>query len=75
MMRTLLALALAAPVLAGCLGASDEALSTMPLPLLAHDASGPRPVPQAFADTSFSIHPTGYRRGEPTLGVTSDGTI
>jgi hypothetical protein len=42
---------------------------------MAHDASGARDVPAAFGDWGFTIHPTGYRRGEPTLGVTSDRTI
>ncbi|MGQ0536941.1 MAG: sialidase family protein [Methanobacteriota archaeon] len=76
-MRALVALALAAPVLAGCIGSGNN-LPDPPsrsLPLMAHNASGAHDVPAAFGDLGFSIHPTGYRRGEPTLGVTSDRTI
>ncbi len=42
---------------------------------MAHDSSGVLNVPEGFDNWEFSIHPTGHRRSEPTLGVANDGTI
>lgn len=64
---------------AGCLSNSnDDSAGPPPLTstdLAAHDSGGWRTVPAAFADLRFSVHATGYRRGEPSIAVAGDGSI
>ncbi|HVL88008.1 MAG TPA: sialidase family protein [Candidatus Thermoplasmatota archaeon] len=70
-------------VVAGCVGAPQEDLSSasvvQPLPVdpssVAHTLAGVAAVPEAFQSLRVRLALTGYNGAEPTIGVTSDGTI
>lgn len=80
-------LVVATALLAGCLGAQDPGTEagTAGLDgnlaeevgdrLTAHTPEAPVPVPEAWGTLSTRIEATGHQRGEPTVGVTGDGTI
>lgn len=76
-MRGALAVLLTLPVLAGCLGATQpiEPAATDALSIVAHQGDLLRPIPAPFAGLATRIAPTGFLRGEPTLGITSGGVI
>lgn len=81
MLRGLLVPATLALVLAGCVQAPPlETASIADLAdpaqrIVTFDAGGILGLDPDFADLSIRISPIGYWAGEPTLGVTSDGTI
>ncbi|HEV8360104.1 MAG TPA: sialidase family protein [Candidatus Thermoplasmatota archaeon] len=80
-MRALLAAAMVVVVLAGCLTPAEPVpVSLLPGPgavpaLVAHVAGTLAPVPAAWQELRVRMAPTGFERGEPTLGVTSSGAI
>lgn len=81
-MRRLALLALSSLVLAGCVQAPDlqaASVDDLAAPLagriVAHDATGLLAVDDAFAALEVRLAPTGFRGGEPSIGVTSDGVL
>ncbi|HWG90959.1 MAG TPA: sialidase family protein [Candidatus Thermoplasmatota archaeon] len=76
------ALLLALPALAGCLSPAAVEPNTVPAPvvptapLTTYTASGTLlPVAQGWESLAVRLAVTGFNTGEPSLGVTSDGTI
>jgi hypothetical protein len=68
----LLALALAA----GCLDdGGGPVAAAVPGELVAHRAGAAAEVPAEAAAFAADAHRTGYHRGEPTVGLTSDGIL
>lgn len=81
-MRLPLVLAAVGLVLAGCIAPSDVTPAALEQPdatatptLVAHSALGALPVPEAWSSLDIGVIDTGFAGGEPTIGVTSDGSI
>jgi hypothetical protein len=79
--RALLLPLLLAPLLAGCLAPAAEVQpAALPaggdaLGLVAHIAGQAAPLPDAWRDLRIRLAPTGFQRGEPTVGITSSGAL
>lgn len=80
-MRALLCVALLAATLAGCVAPEAVRPADLAGPLdgaaglVAHAAGQLAPLPQAWQDFRVRLAPTGFQRGEPTIGITSSGAM